>query len=211
MQKTSELFVDTRMLRYLLSSISTFSHFSALTLIYQHEPSQEQMKTIYLFVLSARPMLGWPTQPLHNAVYPFYRPKSNNSESQCDLPIYRHDTELRLNGKRWSASGANAYWLGLDENINPSSGQPFYSPTNASYPTFHRITEIMRTVQAMGGSVIRIQTLGVSVGNPLSVMTSLVVYNEEALATIALFQTRKYGMRILSPLTDNSVCGHRNI
>lgn len=61
---------------------------------------------------------------------------------------------MRLIGKRWSASGANVYWLGLDENIIPPPGQPFYSPTNASYPTFNRITEIMRTVQAMGGSLI---------------------------------------------------------
>ena len=30
-----------------------------------------------------------------------------------DSPITRKGTELQLDGKHWSASGANVYWLGL--------------------------------------------------------------------------------------------------
>ena len=100
------------------------------------------------------------------------------------------------------------YWLGLDENVIPPAGQPFYAPFNASYPTFGRITEVMNTLQTMGARLIRSQTLGVSVGNPLSVMPSLGVYNEQAFATIdwAVFQARQHGLRIMAPLVDNYVC-----
>ena len=45
--------------------------------------------------------------------------------------VYRQGTELRLNGAEWTASGANVYWLGLDENVQPPPGQPFYAPFNA--------------------------------------------------------------------------------
>ena len=86
---------------------------------------------------------------------------------------------------------------GLDENVIPPSGQPFYAPFNASYPTFGRITEIMNTLNTMGANVIRSQTLGVSVGNPLSVMPSLGKYNQEAFRTIdwSVYQAREHGLR----------------
>ena len=144
--------------------------------------------------------------------------------------IYRQDSELRLDGKQLTASGANvyiyskliliyetklmplifSYWLGLDENVIPPAGQPFYAPFNASYPTFGRITEVMNTLQTMGAHLIRSQTLGVSVGNPLSIMPSLDVYNEQAFATIdwTIFQARQHGLRIMAPLTDNYVIPH---
>lgn len=121
--------------------------------------------------------------------------------------VYRQGAELRLNGAQWTASGANVYWLGLDENVIPPAGQPFYAPFNTSYPTFGRITEVMNTLQTMGARIIRSQTLGVSVGNPLSVMPALGVYNEQAFDTIdwAVFQARQHGLRIMAPLIDNYV------
>ncbi|KAL9121848.1 MAG: hypothetical protein Q9187_001595 [Circinaria calcarea] len=128
-----------------------------------------------------------------------------NVQIERNSYVYRQGAELRLNGHPWTASGANVYWLGLDENVIPPAGQPFYEPLNASYPTFGRITEIMNTLQTMGAHVIRSQTLGVSVGNPLSVMPALGVYNEQAFATIdwSIFQARQHGLRIVVPLTDN--------
>ena len=121
--------------------------------------------------------------------------------------VYRDGSELKLDGQQWTASGANVYWLGLDENVIPPAGQPFYAPFNASYPTHGRITEIMNTLQIMGAHLIRSQTLGVSVGNPLSVMPALGVYNEQAFDTIdwSVFQARQHGLRIMAPLIDNYV------
>ena len=119
--------------------------------------------------------------------------------------VTRNGTRLELNGVPWTASGANVYWLGLDENVIPPKGQPFYAKFNASYPTKGRITEVMNTLNTMGARTIRSQTLGVSVGNPLSVMPSLGVYNEQAFDTIdwAVYQAREHGIRIFAPLIDN--------
>lgn len=121
--------------------------------------------------------------------------------------VYRDGTSLRLLGNHWTASGANVYWLGLDENVIPLAGEPFYPPFNASYPTLGRVTEVMSTLVTMGAKLIRSQTLGVSVGNPLSMMPTQGVVNEQAFASMdwAIFQARQHGLRIVVPLVDNYV------
>jgi mannan endo-1,4-beta-mannosidase len=121
--------------------------------------------------------------------------------------VYREGSSLKLLGEPWTASGANVYWLGLDENVIPPKGEPFYAPFNASYPTKGRTTEVMNTLVTMGAKLIRAHTLGVSVGNPLSLSPSLGVYNDAAFESIdwAIFQARQHGLRIMAPLTDNYV------
>lgn len=122
-----------------------------------------------------------------------------------DKPITREGSTLLLNGKPWNAVGANIYWLGLDENVTPPKGEPYYEPLKASYPSKGRITEAMAIIKAMGGTMIRAHTLGVSTGNPLSVMPSLGVINEQAFDSIdwAVYQARQHGIRLMVPLTDN--------
>lgn len=122
-------------------------------------------------------------------------------------PIIRDGTQLKLLGQPWHANGANVYWLGIDENVIPPAGEPFYAPLNASYPTKGRITEAMVTLVTMGAHLIRSQTLGISVGNPLSLEPELGVWNEQAFDTMdwAVWQARQHGLRILPPLTDNYV------
>ncbi|KAK4543707.1 hypothetical protein LTR36_005352 [Oleoguttula mirabilis] len=119
--------------------------------------------------------------------------------------VVRNGAELQLGSKRWTASGANVYWLGLDENVIPPAGQPFYAPFNASYPTKGRIVEVMNTLVTMGAHAIRSQTLGVSVGNPLSLMPELDVFNDAAFESMdwAVYQAREHGLRIFAPLVDN--------
>jgi len=122
-----------------------------------------------------------------------------------DKPITREGSSLLLDGKPWNAVGANVYWLGLDENVIPPQGEPYYAPLKASYPTKGRITEAMAVIKAMGGTMIRAHTLGVSTGNPLSVMPTLGVVNEQAFDPIdwAVHEAGRYGIRLLVPLTDN--------
>ncbi|RKU42830.1 hypothetical protein DL546_006463 [Coniochaeta pulveracea] len=135
---------------------------------------------------------------------PGHSPRSSCRDIR-DAHVIRQGSSLLLAGKSWRAVGANVYWLGLDENVLPPPGEPYYVPLKASYPTRGRITEIMAIVKALGGTMIRAHTLGVSTGNPLSVMPSLGVVNQQAFESIdwAVYQARQYGLRLMVPLTDN--------
>lgn len=122
-------------------------------------------------------------------------------------PVTRDGSKLLVDGVEWKAVGPNIYWLGLDENVTPAAGEPYDPATKASYPAKGRITDALATVQALGGTAIRTHTLGVSVGNPLSVMPEPGVVNEAAFEAIdwAVYQAGQYGVRLLVPLTDNWV------
>lgn len=86
---------------------------------------------------------------------------------------------------------------GLDENVSPSP----------SYPAESRVLEAMAIAAAMGATTIRSQTLGISFGTGLSVENALGQYKEAALAAIdfAVWAARSYGLRLVLPLTDQSV------
>ncbi|KAI0164949.1 glycoside hydrolase superfamily [Xylariaceae sp. FL1272] len=131
--------------------------------------------------------------------------KPNEAPYKQLSPVTRANSTLLADGKEWKAVGPNIYWLGLDENVVPPAGEPFYAPTNASYPTKERITEEMAVVKALGGTMIRGHTLGISVGNPLSVWPEAGVVNDEAFDIIdwAVYQAGQYGIRLLVPLVDN--------
>ncbi|KAH8193695.1 hypothetical protein TruAng_012138 [Truncatella angustata] len=120
-------------------------------------------------------------------------------------PVTRKGTTLLVHGQPWKAIGPNIYWLGLDENVIPPAGEPYDAATKSSYPTKGRITDALATVQALGGTMIRSHTLGVNLGNPLTVMPELGIINEEAFESIdwAVYQAGLYGIRLLVPLIDN--------
>ncbi|CAH7685360.1 glycoside hydrolase superfamily [Phakopsora pachyrhizi] len=90
--------------------------------------------------------------------------------------------------------GPNIYWLGLDENVNPSP----------SYPSQSRILEALATAALMGSTVVRSTTLGISVGHQLSVWPSLNSTNQEALKVIGftISAAQRYGLKLIIPLTD---------
>ncbi|KAF8588241.1 glycoside hydrolase family 5 protein [Ramaria rubella] len=109
--------------------------------------------------------------------------------------VTREGTKLTLVGKEFRIVGPNIYWLGLDENVIP----------DPSYPSKTRVLEMMGVVSAMRGTTIRGHTLGISVGNPLSVEPSLDVFNEAAYESIdfAIMVARIYGLKLVIPLIDN--------
>ncbi|KAI1813124.1 glycoside hydrolase superfamily [Poronia punctata] len=125
------------------------------------------------------------------------------SSSHLLPPITRNGTTLLLSGKPWKAVGPNIYWLGLDENIpTPDSPNPPYNP---SYPAKERVREAMAVINALGGTMVRAHTLGVSTGNPSSIWPDRQETNEEAFESVdwAVYQAGLFGVRVLVPLVDN--------
>lgn len=129
-----------------------------------------------------------------------------SSLSFRDTPITRINSSLYLGNTPWTASGVNIYWLGLDENVLPPAGEPYDAATKSSYPTKARITEIFDTMVMMGARTVRSQTMGVSVGNPLSVIPRLGVVNQRAFESMdwAVSEARRTGIRIFAPLVSLS-------
>lgn len=166
-------------------------------------PSADKVKPLSSVINSIFPQ-GAPLTP--QILQTFLEPNAVNYARNSY--VYRDGTTLKLLGEKYTTSGSNVYWLGLDENVIPPAGEPFYAPFNASYPSQGRITEIMNTMVTLGMKVIRSQTLGVSTGNPLSLMPELGRWNEEAFDSIdwTVWQARQHGLRIVVPLTDNYVC-----
>ncbi len=103
-------------------------------------------------------------------------------------------SKLYLNGKQFRFGGANIYWLGLDENVG-----------GIRYPTNFRIDDALETAKDMGVSVVRSHTLGISVGNPLSLEPTLDKFNNRAFNTIdySVYEAKKLGIHLIIPLTDN--------
>ena len=106
----------------------------------------------------------------------------------------RSGSSLFLQGKKFRFSGANLYWLGLQE-----SGQgPFY-------PSPFEVEDALATAQAMGATVIRSHTLGISVGCSLCIETERGVFNQTALQHIdfAIRAAADHGLKLIIPLVDN--------
>lgn len=110
--------------------------------------------------------------------------------------VTRSGSTLQLDGKPWRFSGANMYWLGLDDNLRDSAG-----PT---YPTQWRIDNGFASAQALGARVVRAHTLGVSVGCPRCLQPAPGVFNDQAFGSIdyAVASARRHGVRLMIPLTD---------
>jgi len=109
--------------------------------------------------------------------------------------VTRKGSSLELLGEPFRMVGPNIYWLGLDENVIP----------DPSYPSKQRVLEAFADVSVMRGSTVRGHTLGISVGNSLSVEPSLDVFNSAAYEAIdfAITAARVYGIKLLIPLIDN--------
>lgn len=108
--------------------------------------------------------------------------------------VTRVGNVLYKNGKVFRFSGSNCYWLGLYQQPN----------STVRYPTNQEIDDALLTAKSLGHTVIRSHTLGISVGNALSVWTALNTVNNTAFATMdyAIKRCADFGMLLIIPLTD---------
>jgi mannan endo-1,4-beta-mannosidase len=111
--------------------------------------------------------------------------------------VTRSGNQLMLGGQPFRFTGANLYWLGLDDNIRDSTGSP-------TYPTKYRIRNALQAAADAGMTVIRSHTLGISVGCGKCFEPSRGVFRAAALASAdyAIAQAGSLGLKIVVPLTD---------
>jgi hypothetical protein len=111
-----------------------------------------------------------------------------------DTFVKRNGSQLVLKGATFRFSGANIYWLGLDENVG-----------GVDYPTHFRVDDALATAQLMGATVVRSHTLGISVGCSLCIEPSQGTFNETALRYVdyAIMSAKQHGLRLIIPLVDN--------
>jgi mannan endo-1,4-beta-mannosidase len=110
--------------------------------------------------------------------------------------VTRTGTSILLNGQPFRFSGANIYWLGLEE-VNTGNG--------IAYPSHFQVDDALATAQAMGATVVRSHTLGISVGCSICVEPALGTFNQGALQYIdyAIQAAHNHGIRLIIPLVDN--------
>jgi hypothetical protein len=110
------------------------------------------------------------------------------------LFVKRSGSSLLLNGKTFRFSGANIYWLGLLE-----TGQ------GNVYPSSFEVEDALATARAMGATVIRSHTLGISVGCTLCLEIDRGVFNQAAFQHIdfAMRAAADHGLKLIIPLVDN--------
>ncbi len=109
---------------------------------------------------------------------------------QAEPFVTRAGSTLLLTGRLFRFAGPNIYWLGLGGD---------------GYPSHFRVDDALATAHAMGATVVRAHTLGISAGCALCVEPALGHFNDGALAHIdyAVKAARDHGIRLIVPLTDN--------
>jgi len=125
---------------------------------------------------------------------------SSSSFFQSSRPIYAQNTgfvtragsHLLVEGRQFRFAGANIYSLGLDDGAR-------------TYPTPFRIDDALNVASEMGLTVVRANSLGVSVGCALCIEPAPGVFNNTAFQHIdyAIHAAKAHGLRLIIPLTDN--------
>ncbi len=120
----------------------------------------------------------------------FYLARQTHAQSTSF--VTRSGTRLLVDGNPFRFAGANIYSLGLDDGAR-------------TYPTPFRIDDALNVATEMGLTVVRANSLGVSVGCALCIEPALGVFNNTAFQHIdyAIQAAKAHGLRLIVPLTDN--------
>jgi mannan endo-1,4-beta-mannosidase len=112
--------------------------------------------------------------------------------------VQRDGTRLTLGGETFRFGGPNIEWLGI-EGYGP------LDPAGPHYPSHFEVDDALDTVNAMGGRVVRSQTLGDSIGCPECIEPKLGEFNPEAFRHIdyALKAAHDRGLRLIFTLVGD--------
>src|SRR5258708_33998946 len=110
--------------------------------------------------------------------------------------VTRSGSQLMLNGRPFRLAGANIHWLALDDFKNN--------------PSQFRVNDALDATKAMGATVIRSHSLGISVGCGNCIEPAPGVFNETALVhdDYVIRAARDHGIRLIITLTDNYHYAH---
>jgi mannan endo-1,4-beta-mannosidase len=96
-----------------------------------------------------------------------------NSVNNNNQFVQRDGTRLTLGGETFRFGGPNIEWLGL-ESYGP------FGPMGPRYPSQFEIDDALDTAKAMGATVIRSQTMGDGIGDPLTIEPKVGQFNPDA-------------------------------
>ena len=149
---------------------------------------------IFLVVLSVVVLLALVAIPLYLWQSANHHTEAKTSSQPSSAFVTRSGSHLVLNGQPFRFAGPNIYWLGLDTDGH-----------SELYPSHFRVDDALITAAAMGATVVRAHTLGISVGCPLCVEPTRGSFNESALQHIdyAIQAARAHHLRLIIPLVDN--------
>ena len=105
--------------------------------------------------------------------------------------VKRSGSQLTLNNHPFRFAGANMHWLALGDSGN-------YTPS-------FEVDDGFASAKAMGLTVVRSHSLGISVGCPNCIEPRLGVFNQTAFNSVdyAIKVAGEYGIHLIIPLTDN--------
>jgi hypothetical protein len=108
--------------------------------------------------------------------------------------VTRSGTDLKYEGSTFKFAGADVSWLGLSQD----------GCCGVHYPSHYQIDDALQTVAAMGGTVVRAHTLGISVGCTLCLEPTLNSFNSSAWDSIdySIYKAGLLGLHLIIPLTD---------
>ena len=111
--------------------------------------------------------------------------------------LTRNGTNLLVRGQARRLSGANAYWVGLNDNARDGGGAP-------TLPSHASLTAAFAGMHSMGARLVRAHTVGISAGTSRSFEPAAGVYSDSNLdsADWAIYEAKRSDIHLMVPVTD---------